>query len=57
MKQHVQKCEHIHCRGIEWGNETEYKYIGYEDNSIEGKKKTQCPEGKKINIKMKDLIK
>jgi hypothetical protein len=40
MNLHIQKCEHVHCRGLEWGNETEYKFIGYEDNSYEGKKKT-----------------
>lgn len=33
MNNHIKKCENNNCRYIEWGNEIEYKFIGYEDNS------------------------
>jgi len=45
------------CKSVEWGIETEYKFIGIKDDSIaEGRRKTNCPQGKDLNHEMKEII-
>ena len=45
------------CRNVEWGMETEYKYIGVKDESIaEGRRKTTCTKGKDLNHAMKEIM-
>jgi hypothetical protein len=46
------------CRSVEWGIETEYKFIGIRDDNIaEGRRKTTCVEGRDLNHEMKEIIK
>ena len=45
------------CRNVEWGMETEYKYIGVKDESIaEGRRKTTCTKGRDLNHAMKEIM-
>ena len=45
------------CKSVEWGIETEYKFIGIKDDLIaEGRRKTNCPQGKDLNHEMKEII-
>ena len=45
------------CRSVEWGMETEYKYIGIKkDLTGLGRKKTECKKGKELNHDMKDIM-
>lgn len=43
MNEHVESCDNIYCHKVFWGNENEYKQIGWEDQNTDGKKKTDCP--------------
>jgi len=37
--------------------ETEYKYIGFKDDTIaEGRRKTTCIKGKDLNHQMKEIM-
>jgi hypothetical protein len=42
------------CRSVEWGMETEYKFIGSKDG--EGRKKTNCVKGRELNLELKEII-
>jgi len=45
------------CRSVEWGIETEYKFIGVKDERIaEGRRKTNCPSGRDLNHEMKEIV-
>ena len=45
------------CRSVEWGIETEYKFIGVKDERIaEGRRKTNCPLGRDLNHEMKEIV-
>jgi hypothetical protein len=56
MDRHVKHCDKKYCRAVYWGNETEYKYIGYEDQTSEVRKKTDCTEAKALNTQMKNIV-
>ena len=45
------------CISVEWGIETEYKFIGVKDERIaEGRRKTKCPLGRDLNHEMKEIL-
>ena len=45
------------CMGVQWGMETEYKFIGISEEKLsEGRKKTTCPKGKDLNMEMKEIV-